>query len=196
MIEIVLGVLIACLEIYRIWWRSPVKAKGGGNMQAAQPSVHMRWFVEKDKPRVLEIERQSFDSPWDAKDLSGCLAEKNVICMVVEVEGRIIGFFIFACCKGHIDIYNLAVAPEYRRHGIGRMIVERLKTKLGQQGRHRLLVTISEWNLAAQIFYRSCGFRAVKVLHHAFETSDQDGYLFEFARTPVQIHRESLCQGI
>jgi ribosomal-protein-alanine N-acetyltransferase len=77
-------------------------------------------------------------------------------------------------------VLNFAVAPHYRRHGVGEQMVSKLTGKLSQQRRSRLLLEVRETNLDAQLFFRSLGFRAVSVLRGFYEDTPEDAYVMQY----------------
>ena len=62
-------------------------------------------------------------------------------------------------CDGEYYIDSLAVLPEYRRHGIGRQLMQ-AQIRQGQQaGYHHLTLLVDPDNPSAQQLYASLGFR-------------------------------------
>ncbi|MBQ4089531.1 MAG: GNAT family N-acetyltransferase, partial [Clostridia bacterium] len=88
------------------------------------------------------------------------------ICLVAEENGTIIGLidaeidsYDLACAgndRGAI-IWNLAVLPEYRRHGVARALLAELQARLMKEGVNYCEVWTQE-DKAANSFYRSTGF--------------------------------------
>ena len=58
-------------------------------------------------------------------------------------------------------------------------MMERLIAKLSYQRRNRIVVEVRETNLAAQLFFRELGFRAVDILrdYYTSDTGKEDAYL-------------------
>ena len=126
--------------------------------------VHIRWMIRRDMPEVLDVENHSFEFPWTEDDFIRCLRQRNCIGMVAEFEERVVGFMIYELHKSRLHVLNFAVHREFRRHGIGAAMLQKLISKLSQQRRSRVLLEVRETNLAAQLFFRNCGFRAISVL--------------------------------
>lgn len=132
-------------------------------------NAYVRWLIRRDMPEVLDIERQSFEFPWTEQDFLNYLRQRNVIGMVAECNHRIIGFMVYELHKRILNIINFAVDPEFRREGVGSMMVEKLIDKLSQQRRQQLTLTIRLGNSEGQTFFRKCGFVPEEVLLHHFE---------------------------
>ncbi len=143
-------------------------------------SVDVRWLLRHDLPEVLAIERASFEFPWLKEDFIRCLRQRNCLGMVAEHEDRVVGFMIYELSKTRIDLLNFAVAPAWRRRGVGTQMIAKLLGKLSPQRRARVTLEVRETNLPAQLFFRSAGFRAVSVLREHYEDRPEDAYRMEY----------------
>jgi ribosomal-protein-alanine N-acetyltransferase len=141
-------------------------------------------MIRRDMPEVLDIENQNFEFPWLDEDFVRCLRQRNCIGMVAEHEDRVVGFMIYELHKTRIHVLNFAVAPEYQRSGVGSQMVAKLTAKLSTQRRSRIVLEVRETNLAAQLFFRENGFRAVSVLRRFYEDTPEDAYLMQFRYRP------------
>jgi ribosomal-protein-alanine N-acetyltransferase len=142
--------------------------------------VHIRWMIRRDMPEVLEIENRSFEFPWSEEDFIRCLRQRNCIGMVAEYEERVVGFMIYELHKTRLHILNFAVHPDYGRRGVGTTMVDKLIGKLSHQRRNRILLEVRETNLAAQLFFRDAGFRAISVLRDFYDDTTEDAYLMQY----------------
>lgn len=148
--------------------------------QKQEVRVHIRWMIRRDMPEVLEVEAQSFEFPWLEEDFIRCLRQRNCIGMVAEHDDRVVGFMIYELHKTRIHVLNFAVADDYHRRGVGSQMVAKLIAKLSPQRRNRIVLEVRETNLAAQLFFRENGFRAVSVLRSYYEDTPEDAYLMHY----------------
>lgn len=137
--------------------------------------VHIRWMIRRDMTAVLEIENDSFPSPWDKETFIRCLRQRNCIGMVAEHDDTVIGYMVYELHKHRIDILNFAVSPWVRRHGVGRQMVDKLKSKLSRNRRDHMELLVADSSLDAHLFFRAMGFRAVQV-HREYWDDGQDAY--------------------
>ena len=134
--------------------------------------------IRRDMPEVLAIEDASFKDPWVEADFIKALRQRNIIGIVVEGEDQqIVGFAIYELHKTFLEIINLAVHREHRRSGVGRQIVDKLKSKLSANRRASIIAHVSEDNLNGQLFFKAAGFSAQMVVRN-FYPDGQDAYLF------------------
>src|SRR5690606_10590779 len=86
-----------------------------------------------------------------------------------------------------LHLLNFAVADQWRRHGAGVQMMAKLMAKLSSQRRTRIALEVRETNLAAQLFFRQLGFRAVTVLRDFYDDTTEDAYLMQYRYKPVPV---------
>jgi ribosomal-protein-alanine N-acetyltransferase len=106
--------------------------------------------------------------------------------MVAERNEQVAGFMIYELHKNRIHILAFAVHPDFRRSGFGKAMIEKLVSKLAFQRRNRITLEVRETNLAAQLFLRSLGFRAMNILPNYYKDHNEDAFVFRYA-----IHEEA-----
>jgi len=160
-------------------------ARGGGHMSTGrtekeQVRVHIRWMIRRDMPEVLQTEQASFDFSWTEEDFLRCLRQRNCIGMVAEQGEKVVGFMIYELHKAKLHILNFAVHPTCRRLDIGAQMIAKLISKLSSHRRTKITLEVRETNLCAQLFFRSQGFLALRVLKTHYEDSGEDAFLMQY----------------
>lgn len=145
-----------------------------------QMRVHIRWMIRRDMPEVLQTEQESFEYAWSEEDFLRCLRQRNCIGMVAEQGEKVVGFMIYELHKAKLHILNFAVQPTCRRARVGAQMVAKLISKLSSHRRTRITLEVRETNLAAQLFFRAQGFKAVRVLRGYYEDSGEDAFLMQY----------------
>ena len=145
--------------------------------------IEVRWMIRRDMGEILDIEKESFSSPWAEEDFIKYLKERNVIGMVAEIgdgnDDQIVGYMVYSLYKDRLELKNFAVHPDFRRQGVGTKLAEKLKGKLSTSRRTRVVTHVSEGNYRAQKFFSSKGFRATGVIKNHFSTGE-DAYAFQY----------------
>jgi ribosomal-protein-alanine N-acetyltransferase len=111
-----------------------------------------------DIESVIAIERASFQFPWSTRFF---LDELQVDCarsILAEIESRIVGYVLFWFLPEEVDIHNIAVHPDFRRQGIGRLLLEQVIAAARRQESLRVTLDVRFSNTPAQNLYRSFGF--------------------------------------
>jgi len=151
-----------------------------GRTEKEQLRVHIRWMIRRDMPEVLGTEQASFEYAWTEEDFLRCLRQRNCIGMVAEQGEKVVGFMIYELHKNKLHILNFAVHTGFRRAGVGVQMVHKLVSKLSSHRRTRITLEVRETNLIAQLFFRSQGFKAVKVLRAFYEDSGEDAFQMQY----------------
>lgn len=142
-------------------------------------NVEIRAMRRGDMTDVIRIERESFDFPWNLRDLKLTLQNRSCAAIVGEAFGTTLGFSVFSLLPEEIEIIDIAVDPEFRRCMIGTQLVKALKFRAASTPGRLLWTLIDESNLPGQLFLRDQGFKAVKICKSSFSTAEQ-AYRFEF----------------
>ncbi|XZE20883.1 GNAT family N-acetyltransferase [Pirellulaceae bacterium SH449] len=143
--------------------------------------VDIRWMIRRDMDEVLEIEKQSFDDPWQKKDFIERLRVPNNIGMVFTYQEVVAGYVVYTLHKRSLEILNLAVHPEYRRCSAGTLLIERLQYKVnGHFRRDHITALVRETNLPAQMLLSKNHFICDGIIKGAYRAHDEDAYSFTY----------------
>ena len=109
---------------------------------------------------VAKIEALCFSEPWSENAFSILLGD-GAFGMVALLDGVVVAYggMLFVLDEGQIT--NIATHPEYRREGLGRMIVEALEREARTLGLSELFLEVREQNVAARKLYLSCGWEEI-----------------------------------
>lgn len=135
----------------------------------------IRWMSSKDIP--LLVDSCSNDVNWTAADFKTFIKKKENVILVAEVSGYAVGFVAIEMTADYIYIHQIIVDKSLRRHNIGSQLLQRIQFGFLKSNMICQIV-VNEKNTGLQIFLRSCGFKAVKILPAFFE--EDTGYYFEF----------------
>ncbi len=125
----------------------------------------MRWW---DVAAVMELERGLFpDDPWTAEGFWAELAlDPDRVYLVAEEPGEgIVGYAGLSCAArargGDAEVMTVGVAPAAQGRGLGRALVDALRTAAGERGAGRLLLEVRADNEPARNLYARLGFEQV-----------------------------------
>jgi len=120
--------------------------------------VLFRPMTKDDLDEVMTIECSAYRYPWSSGFF---LQELQVACarsILAELDGKICGYVLFWLLPGSIDVHNLAIAPEFRRRGIARMLMGQVVAAASTQSATRVTLEVRQSNEAAKKLYASLGF--------------------------------------
>lgn len=138
----------------------------------------IRYLIERDVDQVLELDSLCFEPTISKEELLSYVNRSvhGVVPRVIELNGKIIGFHIYAVQLNKVEIYRLGVHPDYRRKGFGSRFIADAYKKLSMK-RRSLECVVSDHADAAIAFFRSSGFAATGVIRN-WSLDGSDGYTF------------------
>jgi [ribosomal protein S18]-alanine N-acetyltransferase len=120
--------------------------------------VLVRDATRADVKDVLELERQCFSDPWSEASFRSLPDEPRVDFYVAELEGRIAGYSVLWSLFDEGELANLAVSPDLRWKGIGRLMLREGLERLRRRGATKIFLELRASNEAARRLYESAGF--------------------------------------
>ena len=121
----------------------------------------MRPAAVADAAALVAIERRCFGDPWSEAAFREALSSEWSFGLVAEGARGLAGYLIGREAAGSGEILNLAVAPEFRRKGIGGALLEEGLAAFRRRGAIEVFLEVRESNRTALALYLARGFRAV-----------------------------------
>ena len=129
--------------------------------------LEIRAYRESDEDFVVALWREcGLVRPWNdpAKDIGRKLRIQRELFLVGFVDGRLVATAM-AGYEGHRGWINfLAVAPDSRKRGFGRLLMDEAEARLREMGCPKINLQVRRSNAAAAEFYRSIGYAEDNVL--------------------------------
>jgi ribosomal protein S18 acetylase RimI-like enzyme len=123
--------------------------------------MEIRSFDPSDEQQVVALWHEcGLVRPWNdpRKDIARKLQVQPQMFLVGVADGNILATAM-AGYEGHRGWINyVAVAPAYRRSGLGRAIMEEAERLLGRAGCPKINLQVRRGNAAANEFYKHLGY--------------------------------------
>lgn len=144
-----------------------------------------------DVPAISRIERESFDEPWSAAEITKDVTAGGGLYVAAAVCGEeLAGYAEIRIIAGEAQVYNIAVAPEFRREGIGEALLRHMIEKAEEAGCSILNLEVMDGNEAATELYSKLGFREVGRRRGYYAKGKRDAVLMDLALGKVEIDIE------
>ncbi len=151
--------------------------------------VIIREARHEDLFRVVEINRICLPENYPYYFFQQLLERFPKCFIVAEINGEVIGYVMnrierglssfnpspfHLVKKGHV--VSIAVMPEYRRRGIGKMLLERGIEAMKEYGAEEVILEVRVSNEPAMRLYTKMGFTIVKTIKGYYHDGE-DAYL-------------------
>ena len=117
----------------------------------------VRPMLEADLPRIHRIELASYEYPWSLGNFSDSLNAGYSV-WVREADDEVIGYYVMMAAAGEAHLLNMTIAPSWRRHGLGRELLEHSLALARTHRAESLFLEVRPSNAAALALYHSSGF--------------------------------------
>jgi len=122
----------------------------------------LRPMTEADLPRIHRIELASYEYPWTPGNFSDSL-DAGYCMWVREADSEVIGYYAMMAAAGEAHILNLTIAPSWRRHGLGRDLLDHCLARACDHHANTVFLEVRSSNAAAIALYHSSGFADLAV---------------------------------
>lgn len=110
---------------------------------------------------ITALEKRCFSDPWSVNSVTAELNNPLSLWLVAMDGQNLAGYVGSQSVLGWADMMNLAVAPEYRRQGIGEKLVSQLILQLQAGNVTCLTLEVRVSNDPAIALYEKMGFSQV-----------------------------------
>lgn len=127
-------------------------------MSAVLDSRHLlRPMDPNDLERISRIELASYEHPWSLGNFRDSL-HAGYSAWVREADGEVIGYYVMMAAAGEAHLLNLTIAPNWRRHGLGRDLLEHCLERARDHHAENLFLEVRVSNTGAIALYHDSGF--------------------------------------
>ena len=137
-----------------------------------------RPMQKTDLSAVARLEEVCFQAErWSEEMFLSSFSQTGFVGEVCQNDrGEIVGYGCISCVFDTADLYNIAVAPEYRRTGMGRTILRRLIASAKARGVEKMFLEVRPSNTSANRLYQSEGFFEISV-RKKYYPDGEDAYV-------------------
>jgi ribosomal-protein-alanine N-acetyltransferase len=151
--------------------------------------IRFRPVEEIDLPRIMEIEAAGFLHPWSEPLLRAELGHAwstllAAVGSVGESGERVLGYVIFWLVHDEVHVLNVGTAPEARRRGVARALMDQAVASGRRRGARLSTLEVRRSNTPAIALYRSLGYRQVGVRPRYYAEEGEDAIVMTLEFDP------------
>jgi ribosomal-protein-alanine N-acetyltransferase len=148
-------------------------------MTDATESITIGPMAVQEVAELERIDRESFPTPWPEAEFRRFIERDDAVAIAARSGERSVGYGVMLFEWDSAHVLKLVVDAPHRRRGIGRTLLDSLVKTASDSGAEKIVLEVRETNLAAQLFYRACGFRAIKIERSFYADTGEDAYAME-----------------
>lgn len=127
-----------------------------------------------DVPRVMEIERQCFATPWHESAYLTEILNRAAYYAVARLDDKIVGYAGMWVIMDEAHITTIGVDPQYRRQKVGERVLIAMLDEAQRRGARRATLEVRESNQVAQRLYRKYGFVSAAIRRNYYSDNGEN----------------------
>jgi len=131
-------------------------------------------MAEHHIDQIVEIEKVSFPTPWHKRIFELELGKPRSLHSVCMTDDKVVGYLISWMLYDEIHILNVAVHPEYRRHGIAKKLIDYTIDHFSKKGANTVILEVRTSNIAAINLYEKMGFQVLRTRKRYYTDTGED----------------------
>ena len=146
-------------------------------MKVAEISLNysIEELVREDINRVLEIENDSFRSPWQRAVFETEFKNKNSYNIACKDESRsLVGYCLSWLIYDEIHILIVAVDESFRNQGIGKRLIVKTLEHFIPRGANHAVLEVRLDNYGAISLYEKLGFENLRIRRNYYAETGED----------------------
>jgi ribosomal protein S18 acetylase RimI-like enzyme len=118
----------------------------------------MREATQQDQGPVCGLWEEAGFGRTEDREWASLIAAPTAAVILAEEDGRLVGAAVASYDGWRAYVYHVAVAPEFRRRGIGRALMAEAQRYLGDHQARRAYLIVNEGNAAGLALAAVAGF--------------------------------------
>jgi [ribosomal protein S18]-alanine N-acetyltransferase len=145
-----------------------------------------------DLPRVMEIERQCFATPWHESAYVTELSNRSAYYVVARLGEQIVGYAGLWIIMDEAHITTIGVDPVCRGKKVGEQLLVAMLDEAVARGGRRVTLEVRERNYVAQNLYRKYGFVPAAIRRGYYTDNNENAVVMWINDTRAPQYREKL----
>lgn len=137
----------------------------------------VRKMEARDVPAAAAMEKEFFSDPWSEKAFQDAISDENALYVVLEEEGKVIGYCGLWQSFEEADIMNVAIAGEHRQKGAGYFMLTELMELGRKMGITAFSLEVRESNLPAIRLYQKLGFSLEGIRRNFYQKPTENAWV-------------------
>lgn len=141
--------------------------------------IAIREMTKEDIEGVLEVERDSFSTPWTEQLFYDEVNNPHTVYYICTVGEEIIGYAGMWHVLDEGQITNIAVKSRFRKMGVGSMLLKELINRAEKDGISVMGLEVRESNQGALSLYQKFGFKPVGNRKNYYKNPTENAVLMD-----------------
>lgn len=134
----------------------------------------------EDAYSISLIENECFSSPWSIKQIEDEIKNENAVFLISKTDNILSGYISGKLILDEFYISNVAVDKNYRRQGIGFLLISELLNILSVANCTFATLEVRESNYTARALYEKLGFENLGIRKNFYSLPTEHACIYTF----------------
>ncbi len=145
---------------------------------------------EKDAKLAAGIEKLCFSHPWSEETMTSEMKSPFTDFFGAFFEGELAGYIGGRTIAGETEIFNVGVAPKFRRKGLGKALIEKFIEASREKETEVIFLEVRTSNIPAITLYEKAGFVFCGIRKDYYDGPKENAILMRLAFDGTQEYEE------
>lgn len=129
---------------------------------------------------IAEAEKMCFSEPWSVNAVEEFLSYGYNGANAAICDGVFAGYVTYSCICGELQIANVATLPDYRRKGVGSLLMESVVELAKENECSVITLEVRASNMPAIALYKKHGYTEVGTRKGYYKNPTDDALLMNY----------------
>ena len=118
-------------------------------------------LLEKDAQKIVDLYKDNFSDGWNLDMILSAYRAQRFLSFGAFAGEELVGVITCDFNQFDADIEGVVVKKQFRKQGIGALLIEELEKALVNKNREKIFLEVRKSNVVAQKLYQKMGFNAI-----------------------------------
>ena len=123
--------------------------------------MKIKSLLENDAQKIVDLYKDNFSDGWNLEMIKSAYKNQRFISLGAFNEDELVGVITCDFNEFDADIEGVVVKKEYRKMGIGALLISELQKKLIDEKKEKIFLEVRKSNLIAKKLYEKMGFKSL-----------------------------------
>ncbi len=143
-------------------------------------SIVIRKATNGDIEQICRLECMFFSQDINPEEIEGKINLNDAYYFVAETEEKIVGYLLAKAVIDEVDLWYIAVDPDYQHQGIGNQLMKKFIENMEDKKIQKITLEVRRSNQIAISLYKKYDFKEISVRKNYYKNPTEDAVILQY----------------
>ena len=143
-------------------------------------SIVIRRATNGDIGQICRLECMFFWQDKNPEEIEGKINLNDTYYFVAETEEKIVGYLLAKAVIDEVDLWYIAVDPDYQHLGIGNQLMKKFIENMEDEKIQKITLEVRRSNQIAISLYKKYDFKEISVRKNYYKNPTEDAVILQY----------------